>query len=196
MAHWIDPPHSPEGTWSDLARDRARRLLDDPHAVIIDTETTDFAGWPVEIAVIDMTGAVLLDTLVHAPTPIAPGAQRVHGIIEDDLLGAPRLSDVLDALAGTLLGATVTAWNAVFDRDVLERAYTATRQAFPLWTEWECLMTLASWDRGQRNSRGQVRAVALETAGHRARADCLAALTALRELATTPTTAPPAALPG
>jgi len=42
----------------------ARETLADPHAVVLDTETTDLDGEVIEIAVLTMAGEVLLESLV------------------------------------------------------------------------------------------------------------------------------------
>lgn len=101
------------------AIETAAAWLADPKAVILDTETTDLDGYLVEIAVIDMQGAVLLDTLLNPQHPISEGAQRVHGITEAMVADAPTFAQIFEQLDALLVGRTVITYNAEFDRGVL-----------------------------------------------------------------------------
>ncbi len=57
--------------------------------MILDIETTDLWGVICELAVIDAhSGEVLIDTLVNPGVPITPEAHWVHGIGDDDVVGA------------------------------------------------------------------------------------------------------------
>jgi len=67
-------------------------------AVLLDTETTDLDGVMCEVAVIDTDGTVLLNTLVDPGVPITAAAAAVHGITDQDLLGAPTTAAVLAEL--------------------------------------------------------------------------------------------------
>jgi len=61
------------------------------NALILDTETTglDEHAEIVEIAVIDCTGAVLLDTLVRPAGPIPAEAVEIHGITNEMVVQIP-----------------------------------------------------------------------------------------------------------
>lgn len=182
MPHYIAPPPCAPDERRAYVCARAREWMSDPTSVLLDTETTDLDGWPVEVSVIDMRGRVLLDTLAAAPAPVAPGARAVHGITDAELATAPSMRSALDGLAAVLVGRRVLAYNAAYDEGVLRRAYTATVQALPLWREWGCVMELASWATGAHNEDGRVRAVALPAGTHRALGDCHAALAVLEHL--------------
>jgi DNA polymerase III epsilon subunit-like protein len=86
--------------------------------VALDTETTG-NGDVIEVAVVRADGAVLVDTLVHSPQPITPGAASVHGIPKADVEAAPHWPSVWPALADALAGRPVLAYNASFDRSRL-----------------------------------------------------------------------------
>lgn len=98
-------------------------LLDRDDVLILDTETTGMgAAEVIEVSVIDTRGRVLVDTLVRPKTrQMNPYAQRVHGIGFPMLAGAPTWPEVLPELAAHLDRATVLAWNAPFDRKMLEQ---------------------------------------------------------------------------
>lgn len=60
-------------------------LINSDNFVILDTETTglDEHDEIVEVAVIDMSGKVLLNTLVNPIQPIPYEATQIHGITND-----------------------------------------------------------------------------------------------------------------
>lgn len=182
MAYYIAPPPCARDQRTEYVRARARTWMSDPTTVLLDTETTDLHGWPVQVSVIDATGRVLLDTLAHAPEPISPSAQAVHGISDDDLADAPDMRRVLDDLAAVLAGRRVLAYNARYDEEVLRRAYQETVCALPLWSGWGCVMELESWHVGTEADDGRIRAVPLPAGDHSALGDCRATLAVLRRL--------------
>ena len=151
-----------------VATRRARRLIRSGAAVILDTETTDFDGDIIEVAVIAAdTGQVLLETLIHPTRPIVAQAQVVHGITEQMCAGAPTWGQVLPALDAVIAGRTVLAYNAPYDQARINANCAATHQPEPLW-RWECLMRLDAQARGTRRWRRL-------DGGHRALGDVLAA---------------------
>jgi hypothetical protein len=160
----------------------ARSMLVPDAAVILDTETTDLGGAVCEVAVIDTTGQVLLDTLVDPGRPITPGATWVHGITDDDVAGAPGWERVLPRLLEVTRGRQVLAYNADFDRGVVladshRHGLEASHLAEP--GRWGCLMQA----RSERHRRWRPLAL---YGPHRALGDCLAALEVLRAIAASP----------
>lgn len=87
--------------------------------VILDTETTDLSGRICEIAVIDLAGNVLLDTLVNPQTPNL--ATHIHGITDDMVRDAPTFSMIEPELRRIVHGKRVLAYNVQFDKDTLSR---------------------------------------------------------------------------
>ena len=159
---------------------RSRLRLKD--AVILDTETTDLFGQVVQVSVIDLTGQVLLSTLVRPSTTVSPAATAVHGICDQDLQDAPSL----EAVAAQLLEATrdrqLLAYNAPYDRQVLaaglrdvgvDPAHLADPQ------NWVCLMRARSVVEG--------RGWTALGGPHHALGDCLATLEVLHGIAGRPT---------
>lgn len=69
------------------------------NALILDTETHDMHGYPIEIAhvpcgfnqlgVFQVVDDLLFDKFYSCPEPISFGAMAVHHIIESDLIGKP-----------------------------------------------------------------------------------------------------------
>lgn len=180
----------------------ARKLLETPNAVIVDTETTDLRGYLVQIAVIDMTGAVLLDTLVNPQAPISLGAQRIHGLTVGALADAPTFAQIADQVMTLLHGRTVVVYNAAFDREILTNEVwrlTAARNGIagerPMaaWPDaqrwisgctWACAMEVWSQFVGEWNPRyGNFRWQPLPGGDHSAAGDAAATLSVIQRMA-------------
>lgn len=156
------------------ARLSATRLLHS-NAVIVDVETTDLDGRICEIAIIDTTGRVLLDTLVNPECPITPAAEAVHGITDAEVATAPTWDQIAGCAQWLLSGRRVTAYNAPFDQGIIHRELERVGRKQTSTPKWACLMRARSAVEGRPWE-------ALE-GGHRALGDCLATLAVLEELA-------------
>lgn len=172
---------APWGCGLNRPADWARRMLAPGVSVIVDTETTDFVGAVVEIAVVDSaTGETLLDTLVHpGEVDVMPEARAVHGITDADLIGAPDWPAVLPALLDVTRGRIVLAYNAAFDfgrvvADSVRYDEDAQHLSNPL--RWGCVMAARTAASGSSRHRALA-------AGHRAAGDCRAARSVLLDLA-------------
>ena len=160
-----------------LARSRLR-LRD---AVILDTETTDLYGQVIQVSVIDLTGRVLLSTLVRPTAEVSPAATVVHGIHDQDLADAPALHVIAPQLLDVTRGRRLLAYNAPYDRQVLstdfraagvDPAHLADRH------NWVCLMRARALVEGRDW-------VALG-GPHHALGDCMATLDVLHGIAGRP----------
>jgi DNA polymerase III epsilon subunit-like protein len=100
----------------DEAADWARGLLADDF-VIMDTETTGLYSGDeiVQLAVIDKTGAVLLDSLLRPTQPIPRIASSIHGITDAMVEGAPTFEELYNYLLLAIGGKRVAIYNATFD---------------------------------------------------------------------------------
>jgi DNA polymerase-3 subunit epsilon len=119
----------------------AYEVLQQPLAVL-DTETTglDQRDQVVQVAVIDETGQPLLVRLIRPSVPISRDAIRIHGITPAMVQDAPAFPEVYPELIAALAGRAIIAYNAAFDRQMLNqtcRAYGL--QAFPR-NPWHCAM--------------------------------------------------------
>ncbi|MFF5435144.1 3'-5' exonuclease [Streptomyces griseofuscus] len=100
----------------------ARHLLDDPHLIILDVQTTGLnTAWAVQIGATDRDGNALFDELVNPLTDITPDATALHGFAPHQLAAAPTFDTLLPGLAHLLADRTCLTYNADFDRAVLER---------------------------------------------------------------------------
>lgn len=110
---------------------------------VLDTETTGLGGNAeiVQVAVVDgATGGLLLDRDVRpAGAGIETGALAVHGLDARRLAAAQRWPDVYYQLRPLLAGRRVIAYNAEFDRRLVDQ--TCDRYSLPrLRLRWECAM--------------------------------------------------------
>jgi DNA polymerase-3 subunit epsilon len=103
------------------ARGAILELLGRHDVRILDTETTGLGDAEViELSLIDTDGNVLLDTLIKPRREVMnPYAQRVHGISLEMLADQPSWPEVLPDLVRVAGSATLLAWNAQFDRQML-----------------------------------------------------------------------------
>ena len=104
-----------------IAITRATKYIgSDP--LFLDTETTglNLSDEICEIAIIDLAGEVLINSLVRpASMVIPPGATAVHGITNDMVKEAPVFGDLLPNLNRILKGRTVLVYNAEYDQKML-----------------------------------------------------------------------------
>lgn len=163
----------------------AAALLRRPDVVFLDTETTGLDGTAeiIEIAVIDVAGGTLLDTLVRPDGTIPPDAARIHGIRDAMVASAPRWPEVYGHLLPLLAGRTVVVYNAEFDWRLVGQMNRRFGLTLPD-SDWQCAMRqyahyAAQWHDRYGGYRWHKLDVAvtrfgLPASGHRARADALA----------------------
>lgn len=154
--------------------------------VFLDTETTGLGSRAqiVEIAVLDMNGNALLDTLVRATCPIEVDAARVHGILPDHLVDAPTFDHVVNRLQEIINGRTCVIYNAGFDTRLLIQSALANGVQ-RVWenVKFECAMLLyaefwgdvhpyyGDYQWQSLGSAASQQGIELPTDLHRARAD-------------------------
>jgi DNA polymerase III subunit epsilon len=141
----------------------AKRVL------IADFETTDLGGYAVELGIIDIDGNTLFHERFNPLVPIEPDASRVHGIRDEDVRACPTFAERIEAIAQIVNGAVIVAYNAWFDRGVLNRELERVQGGHsPCKAKWECAMSLYDVFRGRERS------VPLPGGTHDAIGDCLA----------------------
>jgi len=99
----------------------------DENAVIVDTETTGLWNAEiVDIAVIDMSGKPLLNTLVKPKNSIPAGATEIHGITNEMVKEAPSWPELWEQQLYPLLkDKTVLIYNEDFDIRVMKESFFA-----------------------------------------------------------------------
>ncbi|MFB4711659.1 exonuclease domain-containing protein [Enterobacter hormaechei subsp. steigerwaltii] len=91
--------------------------------VVIDTETTGLGedAEIIEIAIINMRGEVLLDTLVKPTQPIPPEVTEINHITKEMVANAPAWRDVFPKVLGIITNHKWLAWNSAFDARMLKQ---------------------------------------------------------------------------
>ena len=168
---------SPASSGKDGAIAWARSLMGRTDWVILDTETTGLGSTDVviQIGVTDHRGVTLVDTLVRPAVAIGYWAQAVHGISARAVAGARDFPAVLPELRRAIGGKTVVAYNAPFDRRLLDQTASRHGVALPA-VEWDCAMQWYKRYLGVRSAK-------LPGAIHGATGDCLATLAVIRTMA-------------
>lgn len=93
--------------------------------LFLDTETTGLRGEVCELAILDVRGQVLINTLVKPTKPIPPDVTDLHGITNEMVSESPTFKDLLPVLDQLLRGRTVLVYNVEFDEGILENSLVA-----------------------------------------------------------------------
>lgn len=125
----------------------ARQLMQRDDWLVLDTETTDLHGDLLEIGVIWPDGSIAFESLLNPSSPIAPEAQRIHGISRDMVWNAPTFAELEPALRRLLHGKTVVVYNAEYDTGVL---WNAVRNLCRLPDEARELLITRDWQPSPR----------------------------------------------
>jgi len=185
----------------EKARAKAGQLLRlGEKAVILDTETTGLGSEAeiVDIAVIDLAGERLVDTLVKPRGRIPEEASEVHGIYAKHVEDAPGWPDIFFSVKQALREKVVLGYNASFDLRILLQTHemwfpVRHMNIFDIRGK-SCIMDLfASWWGNWNEYHKSFTWVKLDKAtmatggvtegAHGALADCRMALHVLRYLA-------------
>lgn len=164
------------------------------NAIIIDTETTGLGedAEIVELAVIDLEGQTLMNTLLRPKGGIPGEATAVHGITNAMVANAPTFSDVWPSLRALLCLHRVVIYNARYDVRIIKSL--ASQEALPCPTlKVDCAMTAYASYRRIEDERGGYKwhklekaceelGVQIEGTSHRALSDCQATLDVIRRL--------------
>lgn len=172
----------------------AQEWLDDPETVILDTETTGLSenAQVLELAIIDMQGRELLNTLVKPSSPIGSKAREIHGISREHVRDAPTVADLAMHLRAILQDRRVVTYNAEFDERLLRQSLEAHGVDMPRGVTFECAMrAYAEWycPGGRWQKLGNAaKQTGVRVAGtpHRAMTDCQTTLGVIQAMAQSP----------
>ncbi len=178
----------------------AEKLLD-LDALIVDVETTGLGRNDeiVSIAIVDLSGYVLLSETCKPGVKIQAAAQRIHGISMRSLKGRPTWRNLGPLVNSALQGRPFVAYNAKFDWRLINQTAAAHGQPAPEPRSAHCLMD--AWRRYHNLPAGRSGDRKLEVVcqeigyrsdlpAHDAVADALAAAAVLRFLAGEPVNLP------
>lgn len=164
--------------------------------LILDTETTGLGrGSEIcQIAIIDSTGAVLLDTLVKPVRGIPAEATAIHGITETMVKDAPMWEHF--TVRNLIQGKNVIVYNADYDVRMLYQATQAVTKTPFEWrriANWHCAMEAfakiyGDWNDYHKSYRWQKLSTACDyykiksVDAHNALADCLMTLEVCKKM--------------
>lgn len=202
-----EEPHACQADFLDAVR-RFGEWAANPKMLVLDTETTSLKGEVIDVALVTLSGEVLLDTRVRPTVPVDPRARAVHGISDAELAGAPAWPAVVGRQDKLTRGRKLLAYNAPFDLDAVITSRRAHGLDSGLHTRrrWLDAMTTYAPLGWERRWNGEWRWVRLadacrqqrvppEPTVHRARGGALALVGLINALAARPPE-PPDTLPG
>lgn len=168
-------------------KNASQKVLD---YVILDTETTglDENSEIIEIAVIDLNGNVLFNSLVcpSVPMPNNSYAIEVHGITNEMLASAPKWPEIYHKIKQIISDKQVIIYNAQFDVRLLNQTNIIYGLEQILFQPICAMLAFASWYGEINENTGEFRWQRLNRAmrlieqdfdgAHRALVDCKATL--------------------
>lgn len=124
---------------------------------VLDTETTGLGERDeiIQIGIVDADGNAVLDQLIKPSIPIPPGAARVHGITDDDVINSPIFSSLYIKLSSLLAGETVIAYNMDFDWRMLQQTVARYRLPDIRIGKRDCAMKQYAKYKGKRSGQGR-----------------------------------------
>lgn len=130
----------------------ARRWLEQPGVVVLDTETTGLGADAevCEIAAVDALGEVVIDARIRPSRPIPIEATRIHGIADADVRDCPTWAEAAAGIASALQGRPVCIYNAAYDLRILVQTAEQYGLVTPVQTA-SCAMQLYAEFYGERD---------------------------------------------
>lgn len=178
---------------------RAREILAN-YPIFLDTETTGLHrdAEIVEIAIVDMEGEVLFESLVKPRHPIPPDAEQIHHINDAMVAKAPPWPFIWSEVLNILKNHQIGIYNADFDLRMIKNSLKMYQMDWNGFANTHCIMKLYSQYQGEWNPKYRAyRFHSLEKAArqckitientHRAREDALLARAVLMHMANTAT---------
>jgi len=164
--------------------------------LVLDTETTGLYRGQAEIcqiAIINQSGDVMLDTLVKPVKRIPADAIRIHGITNEQVADAPTWADVAPKVMDLIFERDVVIYNAGYDTEMLLSASEIAQVQFRDDYCAYCAMLayaefLGDWDDYHGNYRWQKLSTAASIEkvkvvnAHSALGDCLMTLGVIRSM--------------
>ena len=164
---------------------RADEITD--RALVIDTETTGRGATSeiIEIAVVTLDGAPLFSSLVRPMSAVPRSAARIHGLTTEALTDAPIWDEVWTRLEPLLRGRLLIAYNAPFDRRMVDLTCACYRLPRPSYLHWRCALRYVrecgGWKRAPTLTDACLR-YDITPGTHRALSDAQATVALLRRM--------------
>ena len=148
----------------------------------LDVETTGLSPWYgdriCEIALVRCQGEEIIDSfdsLLDPERPLSPGAARVNGLKDSDLIGAPRFAEVAGRAMALVKEAVIVCHNTPFDLGFLSSELARMDQQLPALLTLDTLYIARQHFAFRSNSLGSIAQELRIDAGsaHRALDDAL-----------------------
>lgn len=158
---------------------RIKKEFSDPHDYLIfDLEGTQSPDELIEIAVIDMGGHVLMNTLVKPSNPIGWRITELTGITDEMAAQGRDVTDVMKELRDLAQGKTIMSWGTDYDTVLLRSA--SETSGILLDCEFANAQKIHMGVEGLTNQIALHKALDLEKQSHRALDDCYMVLEVLK----------------
>ena len=161
----------------------ARSFLNDPSAVVLDTETTGLYGEIIEMAVVSTTGEILINERFRPSLDVEPGALKVHGLTKEVLSRESTFAERWPAISEVIANASSLAiYNHTFDVERIEftcglynlqyvpRRTRCVMRRYAIW--------VGQWDSRKKDYRWHP----LKGGDHSALGDCLATIDLIKTM--------------
>lgn len=119
-----------------------RKLLIPDNTLIIDTETTGFGtdDEVVELAVIDLTGRTIYESLFKSLKPLSTEASKVNGLVDADLADAPDYREEYQTLSTLCAGRPLLGYFPEYDMRLLKQTHELHAKGLTcIWEEAELI---------------------------------------------------------
>ncbi|MGL5381730.1 3'-5' exonuclease [Clostridium sp.] len=142
--------------------------------VILDTETTGLYQdhEVIEIAIMDLKGDVLYNSLIKPTRNVPDDAIQIHGITNEMVAEAPTIENEIDKIDAILQGKVILAYNSEFDSYMvyISLAKYGINREFA----WLCVMKneMEIWQSDRFISLAAACSMEKWQQGHRALSDC------------------------
>jgi DNA polymerase-3 subunit epsilon len=168
-----------------------RERLEDPHTLIVDTETTGILSKDpdteiCQIAIINTDGKPVFSALIKPNSKIGKEAFEKHGITPEMVEFSPTFMEIAPLLSRIIVGHHLVAYNASFDIHLLTHLYgkydievpefevSCAMEAYSAWCgEWMSNKGDWKWHKLPQLAYGQA---------HDALTDCVSTLLLMRKM--------------
>lgn len=167
----------------------AKSIIQNPTSyLILDTETTGLGNAEIcQIAIIDISGNTLLDSLVKPSISIPVGVTEIHSITNEMVANAPKFPEIYPKIKSVLGDKEIVIYNDDFDKQILN--YCCILHSLPklkLAKRTHCAMHYYAAYYGEWSGYYDDFKWQPLNGGHTALSDCQKTLELIKEMADNP----------
>lgn len=141
-------------------------FINNEEIVFLDTETTGLNDTDqiIEIAILNLNGDILLNTLVKPTIKINKSATNIHGITDKMVKNAPTWKQVYPQYLELTDGKTILAYNSGYDKKMVQQTCKANKLVNKR-RQWDCIMMAYSTFMGKQSKYSGYKRYKLTDAG-------------------------------